>query len=393
MVAVVHALSALARIPGSRELFALAAGLGALLHWPTSSLRRRSRRVGLRVSPWRWGAHLGRNLWRLLRARPVDALPGTPAPGAGLVLAAHLGPWEAGAAALARRGLRPLVVAAPWPRLPRSEALLASLRARAGVRSLPRTRAGWRAATRALRAGDTVVVLVDSASPHRPGRRPVPFVDGPIGAPDALVRWARRQGAPVWLALGRDDGFELRPLGADAADVAVAELAAAVRERPSTWAWVQALAALLLAVLPGCAPEPVAPLPLEPERWVAEAEGVVWEGALEDGWAAQLSASRVEGRWVDGRLDGRFETVIVGLVPEGADVPFATATARTADGRWPDGPLVLRDAAWDVDGRTDGASPAITWLGGGAWDCGGCPLEALAEALAQRGPDALREAP
>ncbi len=394
IVFAVRGLGAVALLPGARSLFALGGALAASLLWPMSSLRRRSRRVGLSVSPFAWGARQGAHLWCLLRGEGLGARRERGVLEPGLILAAHLGPWEAGAVALAERGLRPHVLAAPWPRLPRTEALLAELRARAGVRSLPRDRAGWRAATRQLRSGGTVVVLIDSANPRRPGRRALPFVDGSIAAPDALVRWARRRGAPVWLAVGSDGGFDLQPLSmADAADVAVSTLAEAVRREPSSWAWAHALAALVFSLLPACAPPDVPPLPTDPASWVAEAEGVTWQGRLDEGWSATLSATRAEGRWVDGRIDGQFDTLIVGLLPDGADVPIAVATARTAEGAWPRGPLRMQDAAWDIDGRAEGRAPTITWLGGARWSCGGCPLEALAAEVESRGLGALQDSP
>ncbi len=370
----------------------MVAGLVSVLTWPTSSVRRRARDAGLSVDSWLRGRQSGEHLYRLLRAEGEDVADGSEEPGSGLILAAHLGPWEAGAAALARRGLRPHVVPAPWPRLPRTEALLADLRESAGVRSLPRDRTGWTEATRQLRNGGTVIALVDSANPLKPGRRPLPFVDQDIAAPDALVAWARRQGAPIWVAVGSEEGFRVQRLEmADAADVAVATVAHAARARPSSWAWVHALAAFALAWLPACGPDPVPPLPTDPAAWTVEAEGVEWSGSVDETWSATMSASRAVGRWEEGAI-GRFETVIVGLVPVGADVPFAVATARVGEGVWPGGPFELRDASWDIDGRIQGTSPTATWLGD-RFSCGGCPLEALAAEVEKSGLSALQEAP
>lgn len=151
--------------------------------------------------------------------------------------------------------------------------------------------------------------------------------------------------------------------------------------------------ALALLALPACAPPSVPPLPTNPEAWVAEASGLSWQGDVDEGWAATLSATRAEGRWADGRVEGRFDTLIVGLLSEGADVPIAVVTARTAEGAWPEGPLVLQDASWDIDGRAEGSAPTVTWLGGGRWSCGGCALEALAEEVGQRGLGVLEPDP
>ena len=142
-------------------------------------------------------------------------------------------------------------------------------------------------------------------------------------------------------------------------------------------------------VLPACVPSPAPPLPTDPEAWLAEAEGLSWQGRIEEGWSATFSATKAEVRWSDGRVEGRFDTLIVGLLPEGADVEIAVVTARTAEGAWPAGPLVMQDAAWDIDGRAEGRAPRVTWLGGGRWSCGGCPMEVLASEVATRGLSAL----
>ena len=153
---------------------------------------------------------------------------------------------------------------------------------------------------------------------------------------------------------------------------------------------VGALAGVCLTLLLGCAPPQVAPLPTDPSDWVAEADGVQWEGRLDEAWSGTFSATRAEGRWIEGKFEGRFDTVIVGLLPDGADVPFATATSRTATGSWPGGPLVMQTAAWDIDGRIDGVAPEVTWTGA-SWRCGGCPLESLAAEVAARGLSALQD--
>lgn len=388
----VHGVARLAgglvRIPGGRHLVVALAALAALASWPFSDLRARSRAAGLAVSPLAWGAAMGRTLCALLGAGPVidvqedDRLH--PEPGRGLlVLAAHLGPWEAGAAELARRGLRPLVLAAPWPRLPRTEALVEQLRAVAGVRSVARGAGGWREATRLLRDGGTVVILVDSASPERRGRRPVPFVGGAIAAPDAVIRWARRQGAEVRVAAWQRGSFLIQAPGAgpvhQVAEQVVARLRAAVRASPSEWAWVRALACLPLALLllPACPGEPVPPLPRDPEHWVVDAEGPSWSGPLPGELTGRFIAERATVRWRDGAPHGRFEEVEVDLSGR-SGAWLGSLVAATGEGSWPEGPLELRDVRWSLaEPAREGELETLTWRADGRWSCGGCPLEEL----------------
>ncbi len=376
------------RLPGGGRLLIGLVAVLALLIWPISDLRRRSRAAGLRVSPLAWGAAMGRTLCALLGAGPGVRVheedPLRPEPGSGLlVLAAHLGPWEAGAAELARRGLDPTVLAAPWPRLPRTERLVERLRLARGVRSVVRGGAGWRAATRRLREGGTVVVLVDSASPGRRGRRPQPFVDGPIGAPDAVIRWARRQGAEVRVAEWSEGGYRIRAAGAgpvrEVADSVVARLRDAVRASPSEWAWVRALACLPLALLllPGCPGEQVPPLPRDPEHWVARAEGASWSGPLPNRMVGTFSAERAEVRWRAGAPHGRFEAVAVELSGS-SGAWLGGFEAERGEGTWPEGPLELTDVRWRLaEPESEGRLETLTWRDDGRWTCGGCPLEEL----------------
>ena len=334
---------------------------------------------------------MGRTFCALLGASSPLRIEGekllVPTSGGLVVLGAHLGPWESGAAELARRGLRPAVIAAPWPRLPRTEHRVALLRGSAGVLSLSRGRSGWRGATEHLRAGGTVVVLVDSASGSRPGRRAVPFVDGSIGAPDALIDWARRQGASVCVAVGFRDGFRLHGLGdgsvQDRADRAVELLRRGIERRPSQWAWVHALASLLLlgsvsVLSSGCeSVGAVPPLPLAPEAWEAEASGLAWTGPLPGGLEARFEATEARVRWQDDAPDGHFEQVRITLWDEQGS-PLGSVQSHTGEGSWPAGPLRLDEVSWSVLSLgQSGTLPTLVWEPGTRFGCGGCALESL----------------
>lgn len=396
------AASSMLPAPVIRVLFACCGALVATLSWPLNSTRRRAARSGLRLRPWSWGGALGASFADLLTGAPITAdepVPLAPQERGTLVLAAHLGSWEAGAAELARRGLKPCVLAAPWPRLPRSERRLAALRRRRGVRSIRRSASGWKQATRRLRAGESVLLLVDSARPFGAGRRPASFADGPIAAPDAAIAWARRQGSAVWVAVGRSRRFWLHRLaepGAHAAprtealsDRCVELLRAEVRARPAGWAWVRALACVSL-LLSACDRAELPPLPVEAEAWEGHAEGVAWSGPLEEGLSAGFVAERAVLRWEGGGPVGRFEAVEL-TVDTDVGERWLSLVAEEGEGAWPGGPLSLHDVAWTVLGRTTGEAADLTWVGG-AWSCGGCPLEAAWAALNARGTAAAIDA-
>ncbi len=314
-----------------------------------------------------------------------------------LILGAHLGPWEATAAELARRGRSPLVVAAPWPSLPLSEAALNSLRARRSVRALPRCAGTFREATAALRAAGTVVVLIDGVSPRRRGRRPRPWVIDSLAAPDGLVGWALRHGAAVWVAEGTSDGAALHVLAASGesgraepnrvrklADRAVALLERAVRRRPHTWAWVRPLAALALAWTTGCAELP-APLPLAAESWDARLEGVTWEGRLDEYLpraATRFFAESARVRWVGDSPVGRFNAVEITLPRADGEPSDVRIEAASAEGRWPQGPIALDEVSWEAQGVPGGRVGRLTRRSAegdvhAGWECGGCDLEPL----------------
>ena len=216
LAALVRILALLARIVPRSALVALlraVALVGVLAGWRRSDARRRALAAGLPLSPLAFSTLWADNSADLLAGAPPLAVVGwdeacaARAPRQGLlVVGAHLGHWEAAAQEMARRGLDPLVIAAPWPRLPRLAGVVASLRRAGGVGTAPRGPAAWRRATAHLRQGGAVVVLVDSVHPRRRGRAGVDFVDGQIGDPSPLLRWAQRQGAALWVAGGGSRG-------------------------------------------------------------------------------------------------------------------------------------------------------------------------------------------
>jgi len=350
--------------------------------------------AGQALAPWAFGRGIGHSLCDLfgLRRRlqitgclpapppaPCDEL-GEPARGM-LLLGAHLGPWEAGAAELARRGFRPMVLAAPWPRLPRSAAALATRRASLGVRTATRGRSGWRSATQHLRSGGTVVALVDSLSPLHPGRRPLPFVEGDVGAPDALIAWAQRQGAHTALALGHPSGFHIE--ASAGADHCVTRLRQAVEQHPSSWAWVRALALLALMlptlVLSSCvAADPLPPLPRDPAAWQATAEDIVWTGVLNSGLRGRFAAVSGAGLWEDGAPIGEFTAVRIDLWSSDTGLKLAELNALRGQGHWPIGPVSFEEVSWTLPAAgQQGQLDVASWASGSGWACGGCPLELL----------------
>ena len=373
----------------------LVSGIGAAvatLMWPFGSLRARARAAHLPVRPATRGWALGGVLLDLVgcprRLSIEDAgLREGPERFGLVVLGAHLGPWEAGARELARRGLKPLVVAAPWPRLPRTERTVRWLRGRHGVQSVARSPAGWRKATRHLRGGGAVVVLVDSASAKRRGRRPVPWVEGEIGAPDAVIAWALRNRAELWTAVGEGRGYRLRRLPAGPvvellSDRVVSDLRSGVRRSPSHWAWVRALAAVALLVgtpLAACTtPAPIPPLPIDPEGWVAEAAGAEWTGSLAIAPRAVLQARTARFSVDGGGANGFFEGLDLHLYGETGMEPWGHVWSKEARGSWPDGPLHLTLVGWEVQAGDEllrGSKKTVEWDEG--FRCGGCPLEGV----------------
>ena len=329
----------------------------------------------------------------------------SPASGA-VVLAAHAGAWERGVRELAKRGLRPLVVVAPWPHLPRTQRLVARLRARAGVKTVTRGFAGWRVAVEHLGQGSAVVFLIDSTLPGRRGRRALPFVAWSIAAPDAAVAWAARQGAALWVATAQEGGFHLQVLrcadgSMDAAqqdvncpqrqlaDRSVALLREAIERLPRAWAWVRPMAILCIALpflLLSCAPlQSVPMLPTDPQQWTLEAEAVRWTGYLESSMQVTFSANRLRGSWLEGGAEGDFRGVRIVLAGESSE-PQGEILAASAQGRWPEGPLQLNQVSWALTSSVSekiseeflsGSVPMLLWEGGAKLSCAGCVLEQL----------------
>jgi len=271
-----------------------------------------------------------------------------------------------------------MVLAAPWERLPCAAQALAARRAKLGVLTATRGRAGWRAATNHLRSGGTVVALVDSLSPLRRGRRPLPFIEGDIGAPDALLAWAQRQGAHAYVALGHPAGFSIEPIGGS--DHCVRRLKEAVEEHPASWAWVRALALVaLMFTMSGCSgPAPLPPLPGDPEAWHARAEELVWVGAMGDSLRGRFAAASGEGRWQRRSPVGHFTEVQIELWSSDTGLKLAEIKAKAAEGDWPAGPASFEEVDWvlPVAGQ-EGHLDLVLWSDELGWVCGGCPLEFL----------------
>jgi len=154
-----------------------------------------------------------------------------------IVMSAHAGSWECGAAWLASRGIRLHVVARPH-RHPWVERLFVRRRAQRGVGTIPE-RPVWTRAARLLRAGEWVAVMGDRTEQGQPAVR------------EWAAALARRTGAlrlPA-LMLRRPDGHycvhfgaPLSP-GADATDADHDALLPLLRLAPSQWMAFEALPA------------------------------------------------------------------------------------------------------------------------------------------------------
>jgi len=317
---------------------------------------------------------------------------------------------------LAALGLRPLVIVAPWPHLPRCERAVLAMRARGGVLSAARGTDGWRAATDHLRGGGAVVVLVDSASGAPGHRRALPFISDEIAAPDAVVSWAARNGAALWVATAEDDAYQLhvlraagsRPGGPEASSEAIADrsvslLREAILRRPSSWAWIRPLATISFGIglaVAGCSPlQQLPPLPIEPAEWSTEAEGLLWSGPLREEMDGTMQADRFTGHWRGGVASGRFDGVQLSVVRREDHVELVNIIATEANGRWPAGPLVLQAVTWRLrDGLVpnlgsdalSGSAPRLGWSERGQVDCDGCVLERVQWSQREDGSDAIQ---
>ncbi len=117
-----------------------------------------------------------------------------------IVVMPHIGSWElAGIYAGFRHPLTALYRA---PRVREMEAVYSRARTRFGVNMVPAGVGGVRALHRALRAGETVVLLPDQ-DPGRGAGVFVPFFGHPANTSTLLPRLARRSGAPVVLVVAR----------------------------------------------------------------------------------------------------------------------------------------------------------------------------------------------
>lgn len=161
-----------------------------------------------------------------------------------VVVTAHFGNWDLCAASQAMRGVRLHVVTKDL--VDRGvNALWMSRRRRAGV-VLHAAKGSMRSLLAALRAGETVGLVVDQATP---GGVVLPFFGRPAETSATPAVLAARTGAamlPVFLFRDEDGtGHELR-IGEEieVGDVATtlarihAELEAAIRERPELWLWL-----------------------------------------------------------------------------------------------------------------------------------------------------------
>lgn len=110
-----------------------------------------------------------------------------------IALSAHLGNWELGAAALARRGY-PFHAVALWQPDPKLNALYQSYRTNRGINPIPFGRAA-RECIAALRRNEIVAVMGDRD--YTGGRQTVDFFGQPARLPDGPAKLALTTGAPI----------------------------------------------------------------------------------------------------------------------------------------------------------------------------------------------------
>ena len=123
-----------------------------------------------------------------------------------IVLSAHLGNWELGAAALAQRGFRFNAVAL-WQPDPKLNELYQSYRTRRQINPIPFGRAA-RDCIRALRRNEIVALVGDRD--FTGGRDTVEFFGQPARLPDGPAKLALATGAPIlptFMVRTQDDTF------------------------------------------------------------------------------------------------------------------------------------------------------------------------------------------
>ncbi len=171
-----------------------------------------------------------------------------------MMLTAHIGNWEVLAARVAQEV--PVTAVARPTSNAGVESHIASIRAAVGIKVLLKNEAG-RSAVRALKQGDTVIILPDQYA--WPDGALLPMFGHPTRVVTSLARIALLTGAPIvplfgvrrtpWLADGRIIGrtspsFELQKTGDRESDIldgtrrVIDEIENVVRHYPEQWLWV-----------------------------------------------------------------------------------------------------------------------------------------------------------
>lgn len=246
-------------------------GLGWALGWIVYALSptyRRRFRANLRQAGLSWAqgraavgqaGQLALELPRLWFGAPVPVqwqgqqhIEQALAAGRGIVfLTPHLGSFEVTAQAYAARygARRPMTVLYRPARQPWLRALLATARARPGLKTAPTTLAGVRQLLQALKAGESVGLLPDQVPPQGLGVW-APFFGRSAYTMTLSARLAQQTGAAVLLAWGerlpwgRGYRVQVRPLEAALPQDAVAAAAvinqameALIRRCPGQYLW------------------------------------------------------------------------------------------------------------------------------------------------------------
>lgn len=131
--------------------------------------------------------------------------------GKGVILVtAHFGNWDLGAAAVAARGYKLNVIAESFRYRPLNDEIQGA-RAKLGMNVIPLERAGT-SMIRALRRNELLALLIDRPAPDNGVT--VPFFGEPVCVPAGPARLALRTGAKVIpVVLARAKGFSDRVLG------------------------------------------------------------------------------------------------------------------------------------------------------------------------------------